>query len=98
MKSRDRYEQVLRMQRSIVGECEHRVEVRKINNAWHCRVFLNDVLNQEARCFTPSDIGFMCRSMLRWEDKCGNISRYAGAARERHNRKDFSKEYSYVER
>lgn len=85
----ERYEQIVRMVRCIVSECVHSVTVRRIGNGYNVRVFVDGVLNQEARCINKEDIGFTARSLLRWEDKCGNISAYARAARERHNRKDF---------
>ena len=85
---RYRYVQVLRMQYVVLGEVEHEVTVRNINGVYHCRVFTNGVLNQEARCFSKSDIGYTCRSLLRWEHKCGNISRFAKAARRRHQFED----------
>ena len=86
---KDRYTQVIRIQQCFVGECEHEVTVRNINGRFHVRVFLNGILNQEAVCENRKDIGWTARSLLRWEDKCGNISQFAGAAGERHNRKDF---------
>lgn len=85
----ERYTQVLRMQHLLLGNVEHEVTVRKIGDGYNVRVFVNGKLNQEARCNNKSDIGYTCRSLLRWEDKCGNISQYASSARERHNRKDF---------
>lgn len=85
----ERYKQIVCMQHMLLGECEHRVEVRRIGNGYNVRVFVNDELNQEARCTSKADIGYTARSLLRWEDKCGNISAYARTARERHNRKDF---------
>ncbi len=85
----ERYEQIVRMQRCLVGECEHEVTVRCINGRYHVRVLLNGEINQEAVCNSRADIGWTARSLLRWEDKCGNISRFAHSARERHNRKDF---------
>lgn len=90
MKPRARYTQTFRMQRCMVGHCEHEVTVKCINGQYHVRVFLNGVLNQEARCESRADIGWTARSLLRWEDKCGNYSKFASAARERHNRKDFT--------
>lgn len=85
----DRYEQLIRIQRCIVGECEHDVTVRCINGRYHVRVLLNGEVNQEAVCESKADIGFTARSLLRWEDKCGNISAFASAARERHQ-EDFA--------
>lgn len=87
---KDRYTQLIRIQRCIVGECEHEVTVRNINGRYHVRVLLNGVVNQEAVCEGKADIGWTARSLLRWEDKCGNISQFASSARERHNRKDFA--------
>ena len=87
---KDRYTQLIRIQRCIVGECEHEVTVRCINGRYHVRVLLNGAVNQEAVCDSKIDIGFTARSLLRWEDKCGNISKFASSARERHNRKDFA--------
>ena len=79
----ERYKQIVRMQRCIVGNCEHEITVRNINGQYHVRVFLDGVLNQEAVCESKVDIAFTARSLLRWEDKCGNISAFASAARER---------------
>jgi hypothetical protein len=84
-----RYEQVIRMKRVLLGQCVHEVQVRKIGNGYNVRVYVNGELNQEARCKSKADIGYTARSLLRWESKCGNISAFASSARERHNRKDF---------
>ena len=86
---KDRYTQLIPMQRCIVGECQHEVTVRCINGRYHVRILLDGVVNQEAVCESKLDIGWTARSLLRWEDKCGNISDFARSARERHNRKDF---------
>jgi hypothetical protein len=85
----ERYTQIITIQRCLVGECEHEVTVRNINGQYHVRVLLDGVVNQEAVC-NKIDIGWTARSLLRWEDKCGNISQFASAARERHNRKDYA--------
>lgn len=69
------------------GDCEHEVTVRCINGQYHVRVLLDGKVNQEAVARSKADIGVTARSLLRWEDKCGNISQFASSARERHNRK-----------
>ena len=79
----ERYTQLIRIQRCIVGECEHEVTVRCINGKYHVRVLLNGEVNQEAVCDSKADIGYTARNLLRWEDKCGNISAFASAARAR---------------
>ena len=82
----DNYEQIIPMKRVLLGECQHEVAVRKIGNGYNVRVFVNGELNQEARCQDRSEISYTARSLLRWEDKCGNISKFASAARERLNK------------
>lgn len=81
----ERYKQLIRIQHCCLGETEHEVTVRNINGEYHCRVLVNGRVNQEAVCTNKSDIGHTCRSLLRWEDKCGNISEFASAARKRLN-------------
>lgn len=73
---------ILTIQRLCLGPVTHEVTVRYINGFYHCRVFTNGILNQEARCL-KAHIGATCRDLLRWEDKCGNISAFADAARHR---------------
>ena len=82
----ERYKQLLRIQRCILGEVDHEVTVRNINGNYHCRVYTNGELNQEAVCLNKRDINHTCRSLLRWEDKCGNFSEFATAARARLNK------------
>lgn len=80
------YKMIIRIQRMLLGEVEHDVKVTAMGSRkFHCRIYVNDELNQEAVCFNRSDIGVTCRNMLRMEDKCGNISAFASAARERLN-------------
>jgi hypothetical protein len=81
-----RYKNLFRMKRLLLGAVEHEVSVRNINGNYHCRVLVNGEVNQEAVCYSKRDIGNTCRNLLRWEDKCGNISKFASAARERLNR------------
>ena len=83
-----RYKQIIQIQRCLVGECSHEVKVTRINGNYHVRVFLNGSLNQEAVTYDRSDIAYTCKTLLRWEDKCGNISQFASSARERLNRKN----------
>ena len=76
-------EMVVKMQRVIVGECSHEVTSKHINGGWNVRVLLNGEVNQETRVYDRSEIGKVAKDMLRWEDKCGNISAFASAARTR---------------
>jgi hypothetical protein len=80
------YQTVLPLQRCYFGEVTHEVKVTRIGNVYHCRVFTNGELNQEAIAQNRSEISYVCKSLLRWEDKCGNISKFASSARERLNK------------
>ena len=81
----ERYKNLFRMKRMLLGEVKHEVTVRNINGNYHCRVLVNGEVNQEAVCYSKRDITYTCRSLLRWEDKCGNWSNFASAARKRLN-------------
>lgn len=83
----ERYKLITPPQRVLAGMCEHEVTVRQINGMYHVRVLVNGEVNQEAVCNSKLDIGYTARSLLRWEDKCGNISDFASAARRRLNGK-----------
>ena len=54
-------------------------KVTHINKNYHCRLFRNGELFDEAKCEKRSDIGRACREMLRWYDKlsCEPYSRWA---------------------
>jgi hypothetical protein len=81
-----RYKQILQIRNVVQGEVEHEITVKNINGKYHCRVFTNGELNREAMCEDRLDIGYTCRSLLRWEDKCGNWSDFASSSRERLNK------------
>ena len=67
-------------------------KVTKINNRWHCRLFLNGKLHDEMSSDDRRDIGFMCREMLRWVDKMGYNCPMADASRHRgKNHEQFGK-------
>ena len=77
---------IIPIRRVLVGSCEHVVTVRYINGGWNVRVLLGGTVNQEVRVFSRSEISKAAREMLRMEDKCGNISDFAGSARARLNK------------
>lgn len=73
----------LSIQRTCLGEVKHQIVVTHLRNGiYGCRCYTNDVLNQEIRV-TKNLISKACRDMLRWEDKCGNLSDYANSSRHR---------------
>lgn len=61
------------------------VRVTKINKRWHSRLIYKGKVVDELACELTEDIGLICKEMLRWFDKMGNISKYAD--RSRHRRK-----------
>lgn len=65
----------------------HEVKVTRIGEGWNVRVYTNGEVSQEVRVFDRSRIGIVAREMLRWEDKCGNLSQFASNARNRTGRK-----------
>ena len=77
------YKRIIGMQYVCAGDCEHEVTSRRIGDGYNVRVLLNGQVNQEVRVSDRSEIGPAARDMLRMEDKCGNISAFAGAARTR---------------
>lgn len=76
-------EHIVRVQLVGQGTCTHEVTSRRIGKGWNVRVLTNGAVNQEMRVYDRSEIGKVAREMLRWEDKCGNISAFASAARTR---------------
>jgi hypothetical protein len=81
-----KYKTILEMQTICLGNCTHKVTVRYINDGYNIRVYVNDVINQEARCQAKDQIGIVARELLRWEHKMGNISDLSSSARERSNK------------
>lgn len=69
--------------RVMLEECTHEVKVTRLGNGWAVRVYANGEVNQERTVYSRQDIGPAARDMLRMEDKCGNHSAYARAARKR---------------
>lgn len=74
---------IIKLTKVYFGDVEHEVKVTYIKGGWNVRVYTNGLVNQEIRVFDRADIGTAAREMLRWEDKCGNISKLAHSARER---------------
>jgi hypothetical protein len=67
----------------MLGDVEHTTKVTNLGKGWGVRVFVNGEVNQEEFVRHKDEIGPSIRSMLRMEDKCGNISDMASAARMR---------------
>jgi len=80
-----KYRMKLTIRKFMLQHCTHEITVKRINGKYHCRVFTNGELNQEAVCDTAQDINYTCRNLLRTEDKMGNWSSFASSARTRLN-------------
>lgn len=59
------------------------IKVTRINNRYHARLFINGNLYDEMACQYRSDIGWICREMLRWADKNGFSNDHTSSARGR---------------
>lgn len=83
----------LTIQRIMMGDVEHEVKVTRIKgHGYGVRVLVNGDVNQEDLAETRQDISRVARSMLRTEDKCGNISKYADRARHRIGEKEIARQ------
>lgn len=75
---------------ALAGPVEHSVKVTYLGNGkYGCRVYVNGTLSSEEVAEGRDQIGPVCRSLLRMEDKCGNISKYASRARHRIREKEL---------
>lgn len=59
------------------------VGVTRIGNRWVGVLTVNGKEYDRMACALKSDIGWMCREMLRWYDKLGGNSAWAKSARRR---------------
>lgn len=59
------------------------IRVTRVNNRYHARLFCEGRVIDEMACECRSDIGWICREMLRWDDKLGGGTAWASAARHR---------------
>ncbi len=59
------------------------IRVTRIKHRWHARLYVDNLFFDEMACENRVDIGYICRTMLRWYDKGGGCSSFASAARHR---------------
>lgn len=69
----------------LMHESSTDIKVTKIKNRWHARLFVNGIFSDEMACYLRSDIGWICREMMRWCDKLGAGNKHTNSARTRHN-------------
>jgi len=75
--------------------CEE-VKVVSINGLYHARYIVDGVIKSEYTCEDKKEIGLMCREMLRWQHKLGNVTPLTTSARKRVSEKSESILGSYV--
>jgi hypothetical protein len=63
---------------------DYQIKVTRINNRYHARLMKLDVVISEMACELRIDIGYICRQMMRWEDKMGG-DKFTSASRNRLN-------------
>lgn len=66
------------------GDTDYEISVTTINGRHHARLYYQDSLYDEMACEEKSDIGYICRTMMRWADKCGG-DQFTHASRMRRN-------------
>jgi hypothetical protein len=77
------------MKKVLQGNVQHDVRVTALKGVGYgVRVFVDGKLNQQGVAATRDQIGPVARDLLRFEDKCGNLSELASAARRRLNGRD----------
>ena len=67
------------------------IKVTKIGKRWHARLINNGVILDEMACALKEDIGWICREMLRWQDKLGNSNDWTSSARKRQTSQSIGK-------
>ena len=58
-----------------------RIKVTRLGQRWHARLYDNALLLDEMAFESQLDIGYICREMLRWQHKMGNVTPWTKAAR-----------------
>ena len=75
------------LKKVLQGPVEHDVKVTFLGKGYGIRIMLNGQINQESFAKHKDEIGKEIQSMLRMEDKCGNISNMAHRSRMRPHEK-----------
>ena len=63
---------------------KYTVKVTRIKNRYHVRLIRHTTVIAEMACELRIDIGYVCRQLVRWEDKSGG-DEFTSASRERLN-------------
>lgn len=68
--------------------------VTRMGSRWIAKMTLNGKEVDTMACALKSDIGWICREMLRWHDKLGGRSAWASSARRRQHVKPNGKTWT----
>lgn len=69
----------------VNSSVELAIKVTTIDGIYHARLTKDGQVIDEMACKEKSDIGYICREMLRWFSKLGGVSKWAEASRKRQN-------------
>lgn len=59
------------------------IQVTRVNGRWHCRLTANGKFIDEMACQYRTDVGYCCRTMMRWYDKTSGGNKHSNAVRNR---------------
>ena len=59
------------------------IKVTRINDRWHCRLTGDGKFIDEMACEYRTDVGYCCRTMMRWYDKTYGGNEHSNAVRDR---------------
>ncbi|AAQ17778.1 hypothetical protein Aeh1ORF116c [Aeromonas phage Aeh1] len=66
-----------------MSELKTETKLTRINNKYHCRLYVNDKLYDEMACEFRLDVGLCFRIMMRWLDKTSGDNAHTTAVRRR---------------
>lgn len=66
------------------------VKIVNIGGCYHARYIFDGAIKSEYVCKKKNEVGLMCREMLRWQHKLGNVTPLTTSARKRVNEKSES--------
>jgi hypothetical protein len=70
-----------------------KIKVTRVSGKWHARLIHDDKILDEMSCDLRIDIGFICREMMRWQDKMGNSNEQTRHARRSQNSNPIGRVY-----
>lgn len=88
----EEYQRLVIAGEKTINGSHYKIKVTTINDRHHARLFYKDDVIDEMACEEKADIGYICRTMMRWADKCGG-DEFTNASRNRRNSDLLSTEH-----